>query len=226
MPSVVSTRYTRPSNIPAVKARPCGSPGISLTSIVPGAVGDADRAEDPPLLEVPDADRAAQLGIARERRSACVTGLMKSLVTIRLSSGRAEMPCGLKPSGGGVVRPLLHQVQVLVELGDAPGRPAGGRAHLRHQESPAGQRAEIVGDAGLGRACGEEELRVRERPKRRRRRCRSGPRSRLSSPPQARIFLSAERWQWCGSLPTLPGGGIGTVLMHLAVVVRVARRSR
>jgi len=37
------------------------------------------------------------------------------------------------------------------------------------------------------------------------------PESTLSSPPQARTFLSAERWQWCGSLPTFPGGGTGTV---------------
>ena len=29
-----------------------------------------------------------------------VTGLTKSLVTMRLTSGRTEMPCGLKPSGG------------------------------------------------------------------------------------------------------------------------------
>jgi len=41
------------------------------------------------------------------------------------------------------------------------------------------------------------------------------PLSRLRRPPQARIFLSAERWQWCGSLPTFPGGGTGTVLMTL-----------
>ena len=39
------------------------------------------------------------------------------------------------------------------------------------------------------------------------------PRSRASSPPHARMFLSAERWQWCGSLPAPPGPGTGTVRM-------------
>ena len=37
------------------------------------------------------------------------------------------------------------------------------------------------------------------------------PFSTLRSPPQARTFLSDERWQWCGSFPTFPGGGTGTV---------------
>ena len=37
------------------------------------------------------------------------------------------------------------------------------------------------------------------------------PLSTLRSPPQARILLSTDRWQWWGSFPTLPGGGIGTV---------------
>jgi hypothetical protein len=37
------------------------------------------------------------------------------------------------------------------------------------------------------------------------------PLSTLKRPPQARMFWSAEVWQWCGSLPKLPGGGRGTV---------------
>src|SRR5262245_27858043 len=38
------------------------------------------------------------------------SGKMKSLVSIRLRSGRAEMPCGLNPSTGGILghEPTLH----------------------------------------------------------------------------------------------------------------------
>ena len=47
------------------------------------------------------------------------------------------------------------------------------------------------------------------------------PRSRASSPPQARTFLSADRWQWCGSFPEPPGPGTGTVPMTLPIAGRV-----
>jgi hypothetical protein len=37
LPSVGSTAYTSPLNMLAVMARPCGSPGMSFTSMVPPA---------------------------------------------------------------------------------------------------------------------------------------------------------------------------------------------
>ena len=41
------------------------------------------------------------------------------------------------------------------------------------------------------------------------------PFNRLSSPPHPRMVFVEFRWQWCGSLPMLPGGGTGTVLITL-----------
>ncbi len=60
----------------------------------------------------------------------------------------------------GIVRPLLEQMQAGIELGQTSGRSAAGRSHLRYQETAALQRQEIVGDAGLGRAGGEEKFRM------------------------------------------------------------------
>ena len=66
VPFVVSTRPTRPSNIPAVKARPSGSLGISLTSMVPIALGMTIVRTISRFLQVPHADTAAQQRIARD----------------------------------------------------------------------------------------------------------------------------------------------------------------
>jgi hypothetical protein len=51
-------------------------------------------------------------------------------------------------------------MQVGIELGHAPGRSAARRSHLRYEETPAFEGQEIVSDAGLGRAGGEEKSRM------------------------------------------------------------------
>ena len=143
-----------------------------------------------------------------------LAGSMKSLVTIRLSSGRAEMPCGLNPSAGGVVRPLPDQVEVLVELRNATRGAAGGGSHLSDQESSLRQRKEVVGDAGKGRTCGEQEPRF----------------ARLRNVKEENPVLSAQQAEEAAAskrvlvgrqvavvrlVADVPGGGIGTVLTTL-----------
>src|SRR5437667_77331 len=86
--------------MPAVRARCFGSPGISFTSMVPRAEG---------IVTVRTIVRASRSQTLIEPRSSgpgnpliVLIGLTKSLVTRRLISGRADMPCGLNASAGGL----------------------------------------------------------------------------------------------------------------------------
>jgi hypothetical protein len=56
--------------------------------------------DDISFLKIPHPNRTSQLRVAGQGTSV-EDGMMKSDVTIRLTSGRAEMPCGLKPWWGG-----------------------------------------------------------------------------------------------------------------------------
>src|SRR5262245_28699145 len=60
----------------------------------------------------------------------------------------------------GICGPLPHQTQIPVEFGDAAGRSALVRSHLRNEESASVQRQEVVGDVGERAARREQESRT------------------------------------------------------------------
>ena len=159
VPFVVSTRYTNPSNIPAVKARPSGSLGINLTSMVPSAVGISivrriDRLRRSQTRMIPRSSGSPGTTFSE------LAGIMKSDVTIRLRSGRAEMPCGLKSCSGGSAGHSPVSCRLASNSATRPGVPAGVGAHLRDQESAVLQRQEVVRDVGKGAAGREHEFRL------------------------------------------------------------------
>jgi hypothetical protein len=90
------------------------------------------------------------------------------------------------------------------------GRTAAGRSHLRYQEAAAFKRQESVGDTGLRRAGREQKFRM----------------ARLRDVKEEDAVLSAQQAQEPAAgqdvvvggevavmrlMPTLPGGGTGTV---------------
>ena len=159
VPFVVSTRYTRPSNMPAVKARPSGSLGISLTSMVPIALGITIVRTIDRLCKIPHADASAQQRIAGDDVQRAgghheVGGHHQ--VEIRTGRDAVRVEIVLRR----IVGPFAHHPQVCVELGDATGRAAGVVAHLGDQESAVFQRQEVVGDVGERAAGREQELRM------------------------------------------------------------------
>src|SRR5258705_685349 len=90
----LSTKDTAQHKGPAVNARPCGSCGISFTSMVPTALG-IGMVRRIVLFSKShtriEPRRTGSPGITFK----VLAGRMKSEVTIRFSSGRAEIPCGL-----------------------------------------------------------------------------------------------------------------------------------
>ena len=89
-----------------------------------------------------------------------LAGIMKSDVTIRLRSGRAEMPCGLKSCVGGSAGHSATSCRLASNSATRPGVPPVVGAHLRHQESAFLQRQEVVGDVGERAARREQESRL------------------------------------------------------------------
>ena len=107
------------------------------------------------------------------------------------------------------------KVQLSVEFRDAAGGASGGRPHLGDQEAAVlgGKKSSVMVDSTAldgkqepripGFADVEEENSVLP--------LQTG--SAVRRIPGC--FLVEFRWQWCGSLPMLPGGGSGTILITL-----------
>ena len=109
---------------------------------------------------------------------------------------------------------IAHEVQLPVEFRDPAGGPSTGRAHLSNQETAVFGGKKVVRDGGFHRFGRKQEAGT------------SGLADveekdpvlsfiELKSPPHARSFPVAFRWQWWASFPILPGGGSGTVVITL-----------
>src|SRR5205814_1844293 len=111
--------------------------------------------------------------------------------------------------GPKVVRDEMHAA---VEFRDATGRHAVGRAHLVIRKPPfsRGRKSSVMLDST---ALAENRKRGFFAAVTSKKKIPFCPFNRLSSPPHPRMVLVEFRWQWCGSLPVLPGGGKGTTLM-------------
>jgi hypothetical protein len=86
--------------------------------------------------------------------------------------------------------------------------------HLRDQKSPSLQRQEVVGDVRQRPDGREQELRL-SRPRDVEEEDAVLPAQQGQQSAARKDVPVGDRWQWCGSLPELPGPGTGTVVTTL-----------
>ena len=138
-------------------------------------VGQEDRARDAATAQIPEPERAPQLDVAGEhvqRRHGIDEVTRDEQVPREIGVDAVR----IEPSVGRLHgRMFGDEVQVLVELHDAPARSARRRPHVGDEESAAGQRQKVVGDARVGRLRRRAGTLGIARWRCRRRRCRSGP---------------------------------------------------
>ena len=126
--------------------------------IRPGVVGEEDRTGDAAIPEVPETQRAPQLDGTLEN--------IQRRHRIHEIAGDEQVPgevgvdtVGIEPSVSRQRRRVFpDEVQVLVELHQAPARSARRRPHVRDEKPSVGQRQKVVGDTRVGCPRRVEEL--------------------------------------------------------------------
>ena len=123
-------------------------------------VRQEDRAHDPALAKIPEAQRASQLRVAGHdvQRAGRIDEVARNEQVpgeIGVDAVRIEFAVR-----GRHRRILGDEAQMLVELHDATAGPTARRSHVRHEKAAFGQRQKIVGDARVGRVRRQQELRM------------------------------------------------------------------
>ena len=145
--------------MPAVKARRLRIAWNQLHVHRAGRARDLNRANDGPRVEVPHADRATQHGIAGDdiQRAGRQDEIGRHHQVE--SRARAEMPCGLKPSSGGLSGHSLTRFRPASNSASRPGAPPVAEPICVTRKPPpsSGRKSSVMLDCG--RARGEQELR-------------------------------------------------------------------
>ncbi len=144
--------------------------------------------------------------------SSVESGRMKSLVSIRFRSGRTEIPCGLKPSAGGLAGHEPTRRSQPSNSTTRPGAPPLAEPIWVTRNPPfgSGKKSSVMLEFGSAEENRNRGLLGWVTSKKK---IPGWPLRTLRSPPHARTFLSADRCMWWGSLKVAPGPGRGTTLM-------------